>query len=425
MGFWKNFLGKFRLSATPHLIAEFGATGAILPMSPDKALQNSTLFACVRLISQTVGTLPCTVFRREGEQGKVAAPEYPLAQILRYSPNADFTSAEYFTRLVADLCLWGNHFSEVSRDLSGGVVALTGLDPSLVSVGRKTDGSVGYAYADPYRGWREIAQENIFHVRGFSRTADDIVGLSPISCARISLDIAASADTIAANTYKNGMRPTGVLGTDRMLTPEQREQERKWVSQMAGGLKNSGGLLVLEAGYKYQQLSMNPADAQMLENRSFNVEDICRWYGVPPYMVGHTTKSTSWGSGLEQQNQGFATYALRPYLDFIEGAIHKWLIPAKDRGQYFVEFNLDGLLRADSAGRAAHYSTALQNGWMNRNEVRAKENYGKIPGGEVYTVQSNLLPIDKLGLLPIDKNQTKAAQQDGEEDETGTQEPGA
>ena len=142
---------------------------------------------------------------------------------------------------------------------------------------------------------------------------------------------------------------------------------------------------------------MNPADAQMLENRSFNVEDICRWFRVPPFMVGHTEKSTSWGSGLEQQGQGFATYTLKPYLDRIESAIQKKLIPVKDQFTYFAEFNLDGLLRADAEGRAKSYATGLQNGYYSRDEVRAKENMGKIPGGDVYTVQANLLPLDKIG----------------------------
>ena len=185
---------------------------------------------------------------------------------------------------------------------------------------------------------------------------------------------------------------------------------------MAGGLKNAGGIPVLEGGYKLTGWSMNPADAQMLENRSFNVEDICRWFRVPPFMVGHTEKSTSWGSGLEQQGQGFATYTLRPYLSRIESAIQKKLIPAKDRKLYLAEFNLDGLLRADSAGRARHYSTALQNAWMNRNEVRAKENMGKISGGEIYTVQSNLLPLDQVG-------QQKPAPTKEQSNGTGTQEP--
>ncbi len=405
----------FKLSETPRIAAEYSATGAILEMDKEKAMQLSTVFACVRLISETVGTLPCVVYRRESDQGKQADPDYPLYYLLHDSPNADFTNVEYFERMTADLCLWGNHFSEISRGVGGGIVSLTGLDPSLVCAGRTTMGGVQYVYADPYRGWREIPEDDMFHVRGFGKTNDDLLGLSPISCARVSLDIAASSDAVAANTYKNGMRPTGVLGTEKVLSPEQREQERGWVQKAVGGLRNSGGLLVLEAGYKYQQLSMNPADAQMLENRSFNVEDICRWFRVPPFMVGHTEKSTSWGSGLEQQGQGFATYTLRPYLARIESAIRKKLIPLKDRKLYLAEFNIDGLLRADSAGRAALYSTYSQNGVMNRDEIRAKENMGKIPGGNIYTVQANLVPLEQVG------RQQPKEQKDG----TGTQKSAA
>lgn len=397
MGIWHSIRRMFKLSDTPRMAFEDSATGAILEMSKEKAMQLSTVFACVRLISETVGTLPCVVYRREGDQGKMADLDYPLYDLLHDSPNADFTNVEYFERLTADLCLWGNHFSEISRGVSGGIVALTGLEPALVNVGRDITGTLRYQYADPYRGWREIPEDDMFHVRGFGKTNDDVLGLSPISCARISLDIAASSDAVAANTYKNGMRPSGVASTDRILTDAQREQERAWMEKAASGSRKAGGLLMLEAGYKYQQVSMSPADAQMLENRSFNVEDICRWFMVPPHMVQHTQNNTSWGSGIEQQSQGFATYTLRPYLSRIESAIRKKLIPLKDRKIYLAEFNLEGLLRADSAGRAAHYSTSLQNGWMNRNDVRAKENMGKIPGGDVYTVQANLLPLDKIG----------------------------
>ena len=407
MSIWHSIKRRFRLSDTPGIAAEYSATGAILEMDKDKAMQLSTVFACVRLVAETVGTLPCVVYRREGDQGKQADPDYPLYYLLHDSPNADFTNVEYFERVTADLCLWGNHFSEIGRGVSGNIVALTGLDPSLVSVGRTTTGAIKYAYADPYTGWREIQEENMFHVRGFGKTNDDVLGLSPISCARVSLDIAASSDAVAANTYKNGLRPSGVLSTERVLTPEQREQERGWIQKAVGGLKGAGGVLVAEAGYKYQQLSMNPADAQMLENRSFNVEDICRWFRVPPFMVGHTEKSTSWGSGLEQQGQGFATYTLRPYLSRIESAIRKKLIPLSDRKLYLAEFNIDALLRADSAGRAVLYSTYSQNGVMNRDEIRAKENMGKIPGGQIYTVQANLLPLEQVG------QQKKKEQQNG------------
>jgi len=417
MGFWSSLFGgrkQVKLSETPALMIDIDPVGAIREISSDKAMQLSTVFACVRLISETVGTLPCVVYRRERDQGKRPVPDYPLFRLLHDSPSDEFTSVEYFERMAADLCLWGNHFSEIKRDSMGGVVALYGLNPALMEAGRTTDGRIRYYYADPYGPWREIPEEDMLHVRGFAKTNDDIFGLSPISCARISLDIASSTDAVAANTYRNGMRPTGVVSTERILTDEQREQERRWIAKMAGGVKNAGGVMVFEGGYKYQQISINPVDAQMLGNRSFNVEDICRWFRVPPHMVGHTEKTTSWGTGIEQQTQGFATYTLRPYLARIESAMQKKLIPLLDQRKYVIEFNLEGLLRADSAGRANFYSTALQNGWMSRNDVRAKENMGKIEGGDIYTVQSNMLPLDKIG-------QQQA--QEGDDNGNGKQEP--
>lgn len=395
--------GNVKLSSTPALMEELLAErGVFPPVTVNRALQISTAWACIRLLAETVGTLPCMLYQRDGEQGKTPARGSQLYTILHDNPNSDLTAVEYWERVVADLCTWGNHFSEIDRSAAGQIVSLTPLKPALVEVERSLeDGRIIYRYADPIGGFRDMPEESIFHVRGFGTTDSDVLGLSPVSYARVSLNIAVSTDEVAANTYRNGMRPSGVVSTEKTLSPEQRAQEREWISKMAGGVKNSGGLLVFEAGYKYQQMSMNPVDAQMLENRAFNVEDICRWFRVPPYLVGHTEKSTSWGTGLEQQNIAFATYTLRPYLSRIESAVRKWLIRPAEQSKYVAEFNLEGLLRADSAGRAAHYSTALQNGWMNRNEVRAKENMGKIPGGDLYTAQSNLLSLERLGDIEL------------------------
>lgn len=171
--------------------------------------------------------------------------------------------------------------------------------------------------------------------------------------------------------------------------------------KLAGGVKNAGGMVPLEAGYKPYPISLSPADSQMLENRLFNVEDICRWFRIAPYLVGHTEKSTSWGTGLEQQNLAFLTYTLSPYIARIEKAISKWLLKPTERREFFAEFNLEGLLRADSKGRAEAYRTALQNGYYTRNEVRAKENLVPKEGGDILTVQSNMIPLDMLGKLPV------------------------
>lgn len=397
----KNFFQRvFKLSDTVscpiNIPAGFAASsydGRYI--SPDKALQLSTVFACVRLISETVGTLPCQVYERKENNGKVLVHDHWLYTILHDEPNADMTAADFWEVVCINLCLWGNHFSEIYRNGAGRVTAVYPLDPRLINVNRMSDGSVQYQYADPYGGGsRAIPEEDMFHVRGFG--TDSLVGLSPISCARMSLNIAVSAEEVAGSTYRNGMRPSGVISTDRVLTDEQREIMREVYSGYASGPQNAGGLIPLEAGFKYQQLTINPVDAQMLENRSFSVEDICRWFKVPPYMVGHTEKSTSWGSGLEQQNTNFATYTLRPYLRRIEAKAKVKLLTPAERQKYQIEFNLDALLRADAQARANLYSSAVQNGWQTRNEVRAKENLPPVDGGDVLTVQSNMLPLDLL-----------------------------
>lgn len=397
---WVQSLGKriFRISDTPRLVAEAQAGGTILSTSPESAMRLSTVFACVRLLSETVGTLPCVIYKRKGIGRREVAYDHPLYYLLHDSPNADNTVVEFWERCTADLCLRGNHYSEKIMSANGKtVVSINPLLPDLVDVSRTMNGQIRYVYADPYRGWREIPEENMFHVRGFGTTNDDTRGLSPIAYAAVSIDIAKSTDHVAAQTFKNGLRPSGVLGTDRILKPEQRKEEQEWMHKAVGGVQGAGKTLVLEGGYKYTPIGISPVDAQMLENRAYSVEDICRWYRVPPFMVGHTEKSTSWGTGLEQQGQGFATYTLRPYLARIEAAVEKRLLSPLEQREYFIEFNFDGLLRADSRARASLYATYAQNGIMTRNEMREKENLDPIEGGEILTVQSNLVPLHQIG----------------------------
>lgn len=398
MGWWQNLGRKiFKISETPGLYAEAQENGAIFTSSPESAMRLSTVFACIRLLSETVATLPCVLYERMDHKRRVVAYGHSLYSLLHDSPNADNTSVEFWERCTADLCLRGNSYSEKIYSAGNRLVSINPLQPDLVDVWRDMTGKIRYTYADPVSGWREISEENMFHVRGFGTTNDDTKGLSPIAYASTSIDIAKSTDDVAAKTYKNGLRASAVVSTDRVLTPEQREQERAWMGKAVGGVQGSGKVLVFEGGYKIQPWSISPADAQMLENRSYSVEDICRWYRVPPFMVGHTEKSTSWGTGLEQQGQGFATYTLRPYLARIEAAVEKRLLSPSERLKYFVEFNIDGLLRADAQGRAALYASGAQNGWLLRNEIRAKENMDPIPGGDISTVQSNLIPLDQIG----------------------------
>lgn len=248
MSWWQK-LGKriFKLSDTPELVAEAQANGIIFSSSPESAMKLSTVFACVRLLSETVGTLPCVIYRRLGRTRREVAYDHPLYWLLHDSPNYDNTSVEFWERCTADLCLRGNSFAEKIISDSGKLVSISLLFPDLVDVWRDTTGLIRYTYADPFTGWREIPEERMFHIRGFGTTNDDTLGLSPIAYAATSIDIAKSTDHVAAQTYKNGLRPSGVLSTERVLTPAQREQEQAWMKKAVGGGK-SGSTLVLEGG---------------------------------------------------------------------------------------------------------------------------------------------------------------------------------
>lgn len=361
-------------------------------VTPETVLNLATAWSCIRLLSETIGTLPFPVYRREGDT-KMVARDHALYELLHDSPNAYQTAAEYWEGVVAALCLWGNHYSEKKR-LGSRLVALHPLRADLMSVDRDASGRRVYRYRGA--GGKVFADDDIFHVRGFGVGGD--VGLSPISYARQTMGTALAADETAAETFRNGLQVSGfikeALGTK--ATDEQRKELMDLFQKFMGSL-NAGKVMPLPHGFDFAPLTMNPEDAQLLETRRFHVEEICRWYRVPPFMVGHTEKSTSWGTGIEQQMIGFTTFSLRPYLTRIEQAVRLQLIEPKERSSIYGEFNLEGLLRADSQGRAALLSALGQNGFLTRNEGRALDNRPPLSGGDVLTVQSNMIPLDQLG----------------------------
>lgn len=359
----------------------------------DTALQLSTVWACVNLISRTVATLPLNLYRRTPDGGREVAKDHPLYTLLHDRPNADMTASTFRQVTMAHLLLWGNAFIEKSFS-AGRLVALTPLQPSLIIKKRKPSGVFVYSYSEPGGTIREINEKHMMHIPAFSM--DGYMGLSAIGCARQILGNAQAAEEASGKTFADGMKSSGLITMDAMLKPEQREDVRRHVGRVGA----EGGVMVLEKGTGFQQLSMNPQDAELLATRNFSVEEIARWFGVPPHMIGHTGKSTSWGSGIEQQNLGFLTFVLETWLNTIEQAISKDLIEPTERGTYYAQHVVEGLMRADSAGRAALYSSAAQNGWMTREEIRGKENLPAIDGTDALTVQSNLTPLDKLGEFP-------------------------
>lgn len=380
--------------ADPRLIQAFGGVDSHSGkrVTVNTALQVATVWACVRLLAQTIATLPMQVYRRGADGQRAVAKDHPLYALLHDQPNADMTAAEFWEAMVAALLLWGNAYAELGT-VGRRIVALTPLRPELMTIRRAPSGDLIYDYADA-GGRRQFGESQILHVKGFS--LDGLIGLSPVSQARHTLGLAMATSEAASKLYSNGMRSQGVMQSDRTLTDPQRDDAQKWLTRVREA-QAKGEIPLIEAGFKYMPVSITPEDAQMLQTWSFAVEEICRWFNVPPFMVGHMQKSTSWGTGLEQQMIGFLTFSLRPHLTKIEQAVKRSLLRPEERAAIYAEFNLEGLMRADSHGRAALYATYAQNAIQTRNEMRERENLPPMPGGDVLTAQSNLLPLEMLG----------------------------
>lgn len=376
----------------PDAMQEYGRETGV-----DGALQIATVWACIRLLAETVATLPMMVYRQQGEQ-RVVARDHPLFELLHDEPNADMTALEFWEGVVTALCTCGNAYAE-KRFSGTRMVALQPLRADGMEVYRDARGRRRYRYHDDKGRSRELDEDKVFHVRGFGNGGD--VGLSPIAYARYTLFGARMADRTAAETFATGNRQQGVLTVDATLKPEQRQQIRDNIIKPF----SEGKTLVLEAGMKFAPTTLSPEDAQMLESRAFQIEEICRWFRVPPFMVGHTEKSTSWGTGLEQQQLGFLTFALEPYLERIEQAVRRSLIRPEERGTLSAEFKVEKLLRADSKARASFYQTMTQIGAMTINEVRGLENMPPVEGGDVPRMQMQNVPITEAGQIEPPANE--------------------
>lgn len=373
------------------------------------ALQLSVVWSCIRLIAETIATLPLITYERKvvnGREIRVVAREHPLYYLLHDSPNADMTAVEFWEAVVSQICLWGNAYCLKSYGAAGRIVALDPLNPALMTVRRSLDGAVRYLYADP-RGQKEFNEGEIWHIKGFG--TDGLMGISPITAGWRSMCGATATENASASTFANNMRTQAVVSVKEFLNKEQREQMKTKVMGAVFGDARSGQLQLLEGGAEYKQLSMNPNDAQMLETRSFSVEDLCRWFGMPPSMIGHGTAVSNWGTGREQINLNLIQYVLRAYMVRIEQGIKKSLMKPAERARFFSEYSVEGLLRGDSVTRFQVYAAATQNGLKTRNECRALENDPPLPGGDELTVQSNLIPLSLLGKITNTAQAAKSA----------------
>ena len=352
---------------------------------PDAALQISAVFACVEILAQTISTLPLYVYR---DKGGVRVPDKMsrLWLLLHESPNRWMTPSEFLSAMVVNRMLRGNAYVLIERDSAGEPIALVPLSPDQMEVSVVEGGEVYVYYQDG--DITALAPENVIHWKGLG---NGFLGLSKLDFMRATTNEAIRAQDNANSLYGKGSKPTGVLQTDSKLSAEQVTalMTRFQTSMTSSG----GGLIIADRGLKYSQMSLSPADAQLLETRRFTIEEICRWFGVPGVLVG-TTGQTTWGSGIEQIVSGFHKFTIGPLCKQLEQVLERRL---KNYEPITIEFKMDGLLRTDPASRAAFYSTMSQNGAMTRNEIRRLENLPPVEGGDELTAQSNLVPLRKLG----------------------------
>lgn len=356
----------------------------------DGALQISAVWACVERRATVIASLPLFAYNLRANGMKDLARGTSLYQLLHDSPNQRMTPFEFWRAMMLNHDLRGNAYARIERNAAGEAIALWPMPADQTTEILLPDGSMVYQYL-VQQGMAIYAAENVLHLKGLGNGTS---GLAKLEFMRATTDESAKAQTSASKIFGNGGKPTGVLMIDHVLKADQRAALQERFAEMASG--NTSRLYVLEANMKYEQLSISPEDQQLLETRRFTVEEICRWFDVPPVLVHHSNVTT-WGSGVEQIISGFHKFTVRPMLVSIEQAVKKRVMTPRQRATMSVEFSFEALLRGDTAARATFYANGLQNGYLTRNEVRQLENLPPDPDGNVLTAQSNLAPLAMLG----------------------------
>ncbi|HEV7344274.1 MAG TPA: phage portal protein [Devosia sp.] len=400
-GFVKHLLSYFRppFGIPVGSRADVGGSNwAGKPVTVDSVMQLATAWACIRLNARTIGSLPRKVYERTATNSRADGSGHDLYRILHDSPNADQTAMEFWEGQATWLNLRGNAYAEKHLNFAGNkLVALTPIEPDFCRPYRAKDGTRRYKVTDLRRQERDLGEDQVFHLRGFG--SGGLEGLSPIAFGRQTMASSIAAEEAAARTFSSGLALAGFVesATGIKLKEGQREEIAALFERYARSDKR-GKVLPLDPGMSFKSMTMNPEDAQLLETRRFQTEEIARWFGVPPILIGHAAQGqTMFGSGVEQIMLAWLSLSLAAELERIEQAIEKQLLFPVDRGRFYVEHNIESLLRADSAARAALWASASQNGWMDRNEIRSKENLDRREGAGELTAQSNLMPIAMLG----------------------------
>ena len=354
-----------------------------------RAMQTSAVYACVKILAETVASLPLHLYKK-GKNGKnESAEQHPLYSCLYEMPNEEMTSFEFRETMMTSLLLWGNAYARKIKK-NGHITELWYLKPQYMTVERDTKtGKIKYTYSDDITNQTYVYRpEQIFHIKGLS--LDGVTGLSPIAQAREAVGLSLATEEYGAKFFGNGARPGGVLEHPGILKDPEKLRE-SW-NKVYQGTRNSHKVAVLEEGMKYHTIGIAPEDAQFLETRKYQVNEICRIFRVPPHLVGDLERATF--SNIEHQSIEFVQHTIRPWLVRWEQAISRSLLDEKERLLYFARFNVDGLMRGDYKSRMEGYAVGRQNGWLSANDIRGLEDLPPIPkeqGGDVYLVNGNMM----------------------------------
>ena len=379
----------------------FGGTTSGKAVTERSAMQMTAVYSCVRILAEAVAGLPLNLYRYTEDGGKEKAIDHPLYLLLHDEPNPEMSSFVFRETLMTHLLLWGNAYAQVIRNGKGEVVALYPLMPNKMTVDRDERGQLYYSYQrsndEAVRSKDQtviLRPPDVLHIPGLG--FDGLVGYSPIAMAKNAIGMAIACEEYGAKFFANGAAPGGVLEHPGTIKDPQRVRE-SWQSTF-GGSGNANKIAVLEEGMKYTPIGISPEQAQFLETRKFQINEIARIFRVPPHMVGDLEKSSF--SNIEQQSLEFVKYTLEPWVIRWEQSIQRTLLTETEKAQYFVKFNLEGLLRGDYQSRMNGYATARQNGWMSANDIRELENLDRIPaeeGGDLYLINGNMLPLKDAG----------------------------
>ena len=364
------------------------------------AMQMTAVYACVRILSEAIAGLPLHLYRYKEDGGKEKAIDHPLYLLLHDEPNPEMSSFVFRETLMTHLLLWGNAYAQIIRNGKGEIVALYPLMPNKMTVSRDDKGQLYYTYQ---KSQEELPKDSVYtvtlhpsdvlHIPGLG--FDGLVGYSPIAMAKNAIGLAIATEEYGAKFFANGATPGGLLEYPGTVKDPDRIRE-SWSKGFSGG--NSHKIAILEEGMKYTPISISPEQAQFLETRKFQINEIARIFRVPPHMVGDLEKSSF--SNIEQQSLEFVKYTLDPWVVRWEQSIQRALLQAEEKKRYFIKFNLEGLLRGDYQSRMNGYATARQNGWMSANDIRELENLDRIPaedGGDLYLINGNMLPLQHAG----------------------------